>query len=291
MQLKQYDYLLSRIVILCVFLMLVSPAWADDPDDPNEQESEQNVDPALLAVIAGEHRSAENKARDVFRHPAETLTWLGLKNDMTVVEIWPGGGWYTEILAPYLKDNGTYYAAGPDAASSIPFVQNLSRRLRDKLSSDLDQYGKAQISELFPPKKTTIAPEGSADMVLTFRNVHNWMSNGVTKDVFEAMYRALKPGGILGVIEHRGDSSAPQDPRARSGYVTEEATIKFAEAAGFKLVGRSEINANPKDVKYYPSGVWTLPPTLSRGEKSRQAYLDIGESDRMTLKFVKPQTE
>ena len=282
MRMKQPYHFLSRIIIVCFLFLISLPSQAD------QENGGQEADPALLAIVAGEHRSDANKARDRFRYPAETLTWFGLQKNMTVVEIWPGGGWYTEILAPYLKDEGRYYAAGPDANSDIPFVQNLSRQLKDKLASDLDLYGKAIISELAPPQKTAIAPEGSVDMVLTFRNVHNWLSAGFAPDVFAAMYTALKPGGILGLIEHRGDPSGRQDPRAQSGYVTEAATIQLAEAAGFTLADRSEINANPNDVKYYPGGVWTLPPTLALGDKSRAAYVAIGESDRMTLKFVKP---
>ena len=285
MRMKQPSHFLSRIIIVSFFFLIPLQSQAD------QQKDGQGADPVLLAIMAGEHRSDENKARDPSRHPAETLTWFGLEKNMTVVEIWPGSGWYTDILAPYLKDSGRYYAAGPDANSDIPFVQNLSRQLKDKLASDLDLYGKAIISELSPPHKTAIAPESSVDMVLTFCNVHNWLSARFAPDVFAAMYTALKPGGILGLIEHRGDASARQDPRAQSGYVTEAATIQLAEAAGFTLAGRSEINANPNDVKYYPGGVWTLPPTLALGDKSRAAYVAIGESDRMTLKFVKPDKQ
>jgi len=173
-----------------------------------------------------------------------------------------------------------YYAAVSDNAQ--PFS--------DKLAAQPDVYGKVIVTELIPPTKTEIAPAGSADMVLTFRNVHNWMMRGVAEDVFKAMARALKPGGILGVVEHRGNQAVPQDPKATSGYVTEEYTIKLAEAAGFQLVGRSEINANPKDTKDYPQGVWTLPPTLRLGDVDRDKYLAIGASDGMTLKFVQPAT-
>jgi predicted methyltransferase len=243
---------------------------------------------ALQAVIAGPHRSDADKARDKYRHPQETLTWFGIKDNMTVVEISPGGGWYTDILAPFLKEHGTYYAAGLDPESEVESARNGARRFKEKLAAKPDLFSQAKVTILAPPAKTDIAPEGSADLVLTFRNVHNWMANGQAEAVFKAMYRALKPGGILGVVEHRGNPAVPQDPKAASGYVNEDYVVKLAEGAGFQLAGRSEINANPKDTKDYPQGVWTLPPVLRLKEVDREKYLAIGESDRMTLKFVKP---
>lgn len=237
------------------------------------------ADAALQAAIDSPARPAQEKARDRYRHPLQTLTFFGIKPDMTVVEIWPGGGWYTAILAPYLKPHGKYYAAVP--------AQH-SEGFRKKLADDPKAYSNVIVTELAPPKKMEIAPPGSADMVLTFRNVHNWMRGGYAQDVFNAMYKALKPGGILGVVEHRGNPNAPQDPKASTGYVRQDYVIKLAENAGFKLVGESEINANPRDDRNHPAGVWTLPPTLRLGNKDRDKYLAIGESDRMTLKFVKP---
>ncbi len=249
---------------------------------PGSQAEQGATDEAtaatLKAVLAASHRAEGDKIRDQYRHPVETLTWFGIQPQMAVVEIWPGRGWYTDILAPFLKERGTYYAAVFERAQ--PF--------REKLAANPDVYGKVMVTELIPPAKMDIAPAGSADMVLTFRNVHNWMNRGYAEEVFKAMYGALKPAGILGVVEHRGNPAVPQDPKAASGYVTEEYVIKLAEAAGFQLVARSEINANPKDTKDYPKGVWTLPPTLQLGETDRDKYLAIGESDRMTLKFRKP---
>ena len=250
--------------------------------------AEAGDDDRLKSVIAGDHRTPKYRARDRYRNPYETLTFLGLKPDMTVVEIWPGGGWYTEILAPYLKGTGKYYAASWDRTAKSDFIQRTLKRYHAKLKDRPDLYGEVTVTEL-SRSKTDIAPKGSADMVLTFRNVHNWMRFGYERTVFQAMYDALKPGGILGVVEHRGDPEAFQDPQALSGYVNEDYTIELAQDVGFELVAKSEVNANPKDTKKHPEGVWTLPPTLRLKDKDRDKYLAIGESDRMTLKFVKPK--
>jgi predicted methyltransferase len=251
-----------------------------------------NDAPSLRALADGEHRSPENRARNVYRHPVETLEFFGLKPDQTVVEITPGaGGWYTEILAPYLRDRGTYYAAsfekdpapGPGRDYQLKGAAEFAR----KLAARPDLYGRVNVTEL-GSRVQQIAPDGSADLVLTFRNVHGWLGGGFADKVFASAYRSLKPGGVLGVVEHRAPSDKPQDPQAKSGYVREDAVIALAEKAGFKLEARSEINANPKDTKDYPMGVWTLPPTLRLGDKDRDRYLAIGESDRMTLRFRKP---
>ena len=242
-------------------------------------DSDSGADAALQAAIESSSRPAQEKARDRYRHPLQTLTFFGIKPDMTVVEIWPGGGWYTAILAPYLKPHGKYYAA---------VAGQHSEGFRKKLADDPKLYGSVIVTELAPPKQVDIAPAGSADLVLTFRNVHNWMRGGYAQDVFNAMYKALKPGGILGVEEHRANPNAPQDPKASSGYVRQDYIVKLAQQAGFKLVADSEINANPRDSRDHPAGVWTLPPTLRLGDKDRDKYLAIGESDRMTLKFMKP---
>jgi predicted methyltransferase len=236
----------------------------------------QTADP-LKAAVAADHRSVGNVARDTWRHPYETLSFFGIKPTDTVVELAPGGGWYTEILAPYLRERGQLYAADGGSA-----------RFKAKMDS-LGVYSKVKITTFDPAKgQLDIAPPGSADAVLTFRNVHNWMDAGTAQAVFDAAFKALKPGGVLGVEEHRLPASRPQDPKAPTGYVQEATVIKFAENAGFKLAGRSEINANPKDTADHPEGVWTLPPTYALKDKDRAKYQAIGESDRMTLKFVKP---
>jgi len=241
----------------------------------------------LNNIVNGDHRTPAYKARDQYRHPLETLKFFGIKDNMTVVEIFPGGGWYSEILAPYLKDKGSFYAAHNNPNSKREFARKSAARFKAKMAAN-KVYSKVNITVLEPPAKTEIAPPGTADAVLTFRNIHNWMNGGYADDVFAAMYKALKPGGILGVVEHRGNPNTKQDPKARSGYVNQAYAVQLAENAGFQFVASSEINANPKDTKDHPKGVWTLPPSLAMQDNDRQKYLAIGESDRFTLKFMKP---
>ena len=250
--------------------------------------STANADDKLQNILNADHRTPAYKTRDSHRHPVETLNFFGIKDNMTVIEIFPGGGWYTEILAPYLKDNGSFYAANNNPDSKSEYARKSAARFKAKMDSN-DVYSKVNISVLEAPAKTEIAAPGSADMVLTFRNIHNWMKGGYADDVFAAMYKALKPGGILGVVEHRGKPDSQQDPKARSGYVNQPHAIQLAEKAGFQFVASAEINANPKDTKDHPKGVWTLPPTLAMQDTNRDKYLAIGESDRFTLKFIKPE--
>jgi predicted methyltransferase len=254
---------------------------------PSSQAADENS--ALPKVIAGAHRSAEHKARDKYRHPQETLEFFEVKDNMTVVEIWPGSGWYTEILAPHLKKHGKLYAAHFSTDAEEPYFKKSLKEYKVKLKKHPDLYGKVELTELQPPEKLKIAPDGSTDRILTFRNVHNWMKNGQASTVFNAMYKALKPGGILGIVEHRSSPKKPLDPSAASGYVSEDYVIALARKAGFEFLGKSEINANSKDTKDYPEGVWTLPPTLKLKQQDREKYLEIGESDRMTIKFIKPR--
>lgn len=243
---------------------------------------------SLTPILTGKHRSSEHKHRDQYRHPQQTLEFFDVKNNMTVVEIWPGEGWYTEILAPYLKDHGKLIVAHFSADAKEPYLQKSLQQFISKLHAQPNIYGNVELSTLQPPAVLQIAPDGSADRVLTFRNVHNWMKTDQAPAVFKAMFRALKSGGILGVVEHRNSSLKPQDNHATSGYVTEDYVIALARNAGFEFLDKSEINANSKDTKNYPEGVWTLPPTLRLKDKDRKKYLAIGESDRMTLKFIKP---
>ena len=241
---------------------------------------------ALDAALVGSHRSDRNKARDRYRHPKETLTFFGLRRDMTVVEIWPGGGWYTEVLAPLLS-GGKLYAALMPPMPDNEYVTAGRKSFTDKLAARPDLYGNVTVTSL-GPGGFDIAPPGSADLVVTFRNLHNWMDLGFAKEAIAEMYRALKPGGILGVEDHRGNPDKPQDPRAATGYVNEQYAIDLITSAGFVLEARSEINANPQDTKDYAQGVWTLPPSYRLGERDRAKYQAIGESDRFTLRFRKP---
>jgi predicted methyltransferase len=242
----------------------------------------------LDRIIAGSHRSDANRARDQYRHPRETLLFFGLRPTQTVVEILPIGAWYTEIIAPLVRGNGRYIAAMPPVAEGNANSEYSRKAYLDLLARAPGHLDRVTVVD-FDTRKETMVPDGTADMVLTFRNIHNWMRGGQAEAAFRQMYRALKPGGTLGVVEHRGRESVPQDPAARSGYVNQSYAIKLIEGIGFKLVATSEINANPKDTKDYPGGVWTLPPTLAAGETDRAKYLAIGESDRFTLKFVKPR--
>ena len=245
---------------------------------------------ALLdAAIAGDHRSPDNAARDAWRHPKETLLFFGLQPDMAVMEVWPGsGGWYTEILAPVLRDRGRLVAASWDPAMDNRFVQEGLKAYRAKLDARPDVYDRVEVTALHYPTAMKPVADGTMDMVLTFRNIHNWMPREAERPMLQAMYDALKPGGILGVVEHRAGSGAPQDPKARSGYVREDYAIELIESVGFRLLARSEVNANPADTRDYEQGVWTLPPSLRLGDKDRDRYLTIGESDRFTLRFEKP---
>lgn len=251
----------------------------------------------VQATVAGAWRSPADKARDVWRHPVETLKFWDLKPGQTVVEFWPGAGWYTEIVAPFLADtNGKLYAAtlqaDPTDPSAVEIVEAYKRKLADKPRL----YGKVEVTS-FGPTSGPVAPDGSADLVMFLRNLHNWMAAGIAEKAFKDALAALKPGGILGVEEHRGEAGRVQDVLAADGYVQEAYVIQMAKEAGFVLAGSSEINANPKDTKDHPFGVWTLPPTRLSGPRGAPAepgfdhakYDAIGESDRMTLKFMKPR--
>jgi len=245
------------------------------------------ADAALTAAVADPARTPTFAARDAARHPAEELSFFGITPKMTVVELWPGGGYWTEILGPYLaKGGGTYYVAlnAPGDAEEDKGVE----KWRSRMAAEKDRLGTIH-ETMLGPGHFDIAPPGSADLVLTFRNLHNWMDGGYADEVFAAIFKALKPGGILGIEEHRGRTDKPQDPKAADGYVREDYTVTMAKKAGLVLVGSSEINANPKDTKDWVDGVWTLPPTLSQKDKDRDRYIAIGEADNYVLKFQKPK--
>ena len=252
--------------------------------------ADDSVSAQLSTLADGDHRSEANRARNEYRHPVETLTFFGIQPDMTMVEISPGGGgWYTEILAPFLRDKGKLYAANYDPDSEVEYYRRNAKAYRDKLEARPELYDQVEITVFDPPDKLRMAPDGTADMVLTFRNFHNWMEEGSQTYAMAAMYKVLKPGGILGIVQHRQRADNPQDPEAESGYVREDYVIEAMEALGFQLVAASEINANPKDTGDHPEGVWTLPPGFELGDVDREKYQAIGESDRMTLKFIKPE--
>lgn len=248
---------------------------------------------AITDAVKSEHRSADAKARDEYRNPQQTLRFFGIKPDMTVVEIWPGGGWYADILAPLLKEDGEYIAAHflIDDESHDYYKKSLEG-FKDKMQK-ADHYSDVTLTAFHPAKAHDIAPPGSADAVLTFRNVHNWYMNGGIEDTeaaFSAFFKALKPGGTLGVVEHEMPESGNDASMKDSGYMKRSVVVAAAEKAGFKLVDSSEVNANPQDNADHPRGVWTLPPSLALDDQDIEKYLAIGESNRMTLKFVKPKS-
>jgi predicted methyltransferase len=244
---------------------------------------------ALDRILASPLRTAETRTRDSSVHPKQTLLFFGIRPQMSVVEVWPAGGWYTEILAPLLHDQGELRVALMDPAAG-DYARRVTDNFRNKLTAKPDVFGNVQLTTLAaPPAKSTIAPANSVDMVLTFFNLHTWMMFGWQKDAIAAMYAALKPGGVLGIVEHRGNPKIPQDLKAASGYVNERYAIELIRSVGFELVAQSEVNANLRDTKDYAKGVWTLPPDFAEGAEARSRYTAIGESDRFTLKFRKPQ--
>ncbi|MHC9510243.1 class I SAM-dependent methyltransferase [Kangiella sp. M94] len=272
---------------------LVAVENDSNAEQETKAEKKATTGSSLLAIIEGEHRSEANKARNQYRNPAETLKFFGIKPGMTVVEVSPGGGWYTEVLAPWLGAEGKLYAAHFDPDTEVEYYQNSLNGFKEKIAANPDIYSNVELTVFDATSSTPIAPANSADVVVTFRNVHNWMRGGRDDalNAFKLMHDAVKPGGYLGVVEHRLATGLKQDEQASSGYMHEKFVIDLAEEAGFKLLERSQINANPKDTTDHPKGVWTLPPSLRLGDENRETYLEIGESDRMTLKFVKPATE
>lgn len=240
----------------------------------------------LAQWAAGAHRRPANVARDTHRHPLETLAFFGVRADSTVVEILPGSaGYYMEILAPFLRERGRYVAAGRDELAPPQYLAD-HQRLLARLQAEPALRG--VVVTKFNADRHEIAPPQSADFVLTFRNLHNWVERGEVEGALRAFHRALKPGGVLGVVDHRGRTDLAQEAQMKSGYVREDYAIALIERAGFLLAGRSEVNANPRDTKDHPAGVWTLPPSYRLKDQDRAKYAAIGESDRFTLKFVKP---
>ena len=275
-----------KSIAIAVTLSCSALSLSATAHDTHAQEANSNSASAkaLENAVAGDHRTAKHKARDQYRHPIETLNFFGFTPNMTVVEITPGGGWYTEILAPALKGTGKLYGAHYPDTGEDNYYSNSRKKLVKKLASDV-VFSEVVLTDFTPRQESVLAPQGTADLILTFRNLHNWKDAGV-EQVFKDAFNALKPGGVLGIVEHR--LPAGVSPEKARGYVSEVNTIKQAKAAGFRFAGSSEVNANAKDLAIHPKGVWTLPPRLALEDKDRAKYLAIGESDRMTLKFVKP---
>ncbi len=271
-----------RALLLPLALCWVGSAWA--------QNTAAIADP-LRAAVESSVRTPAFVKRDEARHPYETLRFFEIKPNMTVLEISPGGGWYTEILAPYLRDQGHYIAAVYDGRSQVERYQRYAKMFEEKLASKPEVFDKVQVNFFEPPNALALAEPGTVDRVLTFRNVHNWLdySEDTALGMLRSIYSSLKPGGYLGVVEHRLPAQRTQDAKASSGYVHEDYVIELVQRAGFKLVDRSEINANAKDSADHPGGVWALPPSYRNGDADKAKYQAIGESDRMTLKFVKPE--
>lgn len=274
---------MNRTLAALTFATLLAPSLSQAAPAAAKITDEQ-----YASVLAGPWRAPENSVRDGYRHPEQTLKFFGLQHNQTVIEITPGGGWYSEILAPLLKDHGHYIAA-LQAPASGDYYKKSADGLKQKFKADPTHYAKAGFVE-FDPKAPAFGKPGSADRVLTFRNVHNLMMQGepVAAKAFADFHKALKPGGILGVVDHRLPESMDSALEKQSGYIKKSTIVRLATAAGFKLVGESEVNANPKDSHNWPDGVWTLPPTYKLGDVDRAKYQAIGESDRLTLKFVKP---
>lgn len=286
MQLKQILNAFKSSTFLKVLTIgfLISVSLTTTWEFANATQKDSSLKSFTLSqIIASPHRSAKNRSRDRDRHPLETLEFFGVSPNQTVVELWSGGGWYTEILAPFLRDHGQLIVTNFDSTKSKP-----AKALQDKLAANSAIFGKVKVATIDPPQKLILAPNNSVDVVLTFRNIHNWIIGGYADQVYNAAFKALKPNGILGVEEHRAKAGTNLQESAKTGYIDEDGIIAEIEKAGFKFLGKSKINANPKDNKDYPDGVWTLPPTLRLGEKDKDRYLAIGESDRMTLKFIKP---
>lgn len=275
------QYLLASVLALAAILTAPTLSSAQAPG---------SVNASLRALTDGKQRTEQNVVRDRFRRPFEVLQFLGIRPDSTVIEISPGAaGYWTEVLAPYLRDRGLYVAANPAPTSPAAKVgvEKFNAMFRAKLASDPTSFAKVRVID-FAPELTDFAPPNSADYVLTFRNLHNWMDRGVVDKAIVSFHRVLKKGGILGIKDHRGSSGQPQDPQAKNGYVRQDYAIAMIEKAGFRLLDTSEAVANPRDTKDYAAGVWALPPTFRMKDQDRARFAAIGESDRFLLKFVKP---
>lgn len=280
---------MKKMFLLLLCMACTPAAWAGD----------DAIDVRIGEAMVGDWRPEADIDRNQYRHPLETLTFFGLEDGMTVMEIWPGGGWYTDILAPVMNGHGSYVAASwdVDVPDQAAYRYRLDAAMREKFAADPGLYGEPSIVGFSPPQSASLGEADSLDMVLTFRNTHGWVMEDVAESVYAEFARVLKPGGVLGVVQHRADKGTDPAVTAKQGYVSEEAVIAMATAAGLVFEASSDINANPQDNKDHEFGVWTLPPSLRacRDIEDEVAKADcevmyqaIGESDRMTLRFRKP---
>ena len=280
-----YITMLIKNPLINLVLLISSLFFSGNPSYSNDSQNKEMLERSLQ----GSHRSEANRLRDKYRHPVETLAFFGVKSNSNVVEITPGRGWYSEILAALLRSNGVLTAVIYDAdLTDNAYLKKLNGLYKTKLSDSPETYSNVQLEEI-NHKSPVFDLDSSADFVLTFRNVHNWAKSGTIDEMFRSFYKSLKTGGVLGVVEHRARAGTPLSQQIKSGYMTEQFVIKTAEKAGFVFSAGSNINNNSLDSKDHKNGVWTLLP-VQRGlsDKEKSIYAKIGESDRMTLKFVKP---
>ena len=277
--LKHWRILLNRLLSIVITLFVSSATMAGD----------MTFAERVAMGSQGDHRSEGNKARNQYRHPVETLEFFGIKDGMTVMEIWPGGGWYTEVLAPAMRDHGKLIIAtwDPEVEGQPAYRYELPKKMTETFASNPQVYDQVEVEYFSPPGSPSLGEADSIDAIVTFRNTHGWIGGGVAQDIFNEFARVLKPGGILGVVQHRANDGSDPTVTAKKGYVSEQVVKELAANAGFVFEAGSEVNANPRDSKDYAEGVWTLPPGLRLGDVDKDKYSAIGESDRMTLRFKK----
>jgi len=276
---KHWRIPLNRLISIVITLFISSAAMA----------GEMSFAERVAMGAQGDHRSEGNKARNQYRHPVETLEFFGIKDGMTVMEIWPGGGWYTEVLAPAMRDHGKLIIAtwDPEVEGQPAYRYELPKKMEETFANNPKVYDQVTVEYFSPPGSPSLGEAESVDVIVTFRNTHGWVGGGVAQDIFNEFARVLKPGGTLGVVQHRANDGTDPAVTAKQGYVSEQAVKELAANAGFEFEDSSEVNANPRDSKDHPEGVWTLPPSLQLGDVDKDKYSAIGESDRMTLRFKK----